>query len=122
MAAPSELFNWPSADAIYNYRRLYRIKNSLENIYFSSADLLLINKFIHNLKQSNGEWSKSGIQRIIRLSSECSRQFVALRNYKIKADVPLDEAFKDPYSKILLFILVFFLLLLLHQFAKFSLF
>jgi hypothetical protein len=62
--------------------------------------MLLINKFISNLKQSNGDWSKNGIQRIVRLSSECSEQFVSLRNYKIKADVPLDEAFKDPYSKI----------------------
>ena len=65
---------------------------------YSQKDTFLIQSFILNLKKLNGNWSKNGIQRIVRLRSECSQQFVSLRNQKIKANIPLDEAFEDPYS------------------------
>lgn len=63
----------------------------------------LIENFIINLKKLNGDWSNNGIQRVVRLDSLCSQKFVSLRSYKIKADVPMDEAFKDPYSNFFLF-------------------
>ena len=69
-----------------------------KNINYNQNDLAMVNHFIGLLKQANGDWSKHGIQRIIRLHSECSRNYVSIRNFKIKADVPIDEAFKDPYS------------------------
>jgi hypothetical protein len=69
-------------------------------IDYSRNDAILIDHFINVLKKNNGDWSKHGIQRIIRLNSECSHNYISLRNNGIRADVPIDEAFKDPYSKL----------------------
>lgn len=66
---------------------------------FSKSDLNLVETFIQHLKTLRGDWSKNGIQRLIRLNSECSSKYVSLRNLNIKADIPIYEAFKDPYSK-----------------------
>jgi hypothetical protein len=70
------------------------------SIEYNKNDLVYVNHFLTQLKRSNGDWSKHGVQRIIRLASECSNSYVSLRNFRIKADVPVDEAFKDPYSKL----------------------
>jgi hypothetical protein len=73
--------------------------NSAASIEYNKNDLVYVNHFLAQLKKSNGDWSKHGVQRIIRLASECSNSYLSLRNFRIKADVPIDEAFKDPYSK-----------------------
>lgn len=62
---------------------------------------MTINQFVSALKKSDGDWSKSGIQRLVRLNSVCSGGYVTLRNFLIRAEVPYVEAFKDPYSNIL---------------------
>ncbi len=69
---------------------------------YSKSDNLLVHTFIRTLKSMRGDWSKNGIQRLIRLNSECSNKYITLRNLNIKADIPIYEAFKDPYSNILL--------------------
>ena len=85
---------------------------NVNDIYFNPNDLELIEMFIKHLKHLNGDWSKHGLQRIIRLNSACSHNYVSLRNSRIKADVPIDETFKDPYSEysFLLFFVKFILL------------
>ena len=83
-------------------------KNVIINKYmpeYFQNDLYIIDNFVLHMKKLNGNWSKDGIQRIIRLKSECSQQYVSLRNYRIRANVPIDEAFYDPYSKLFYFIL-----------------
>ncbi|CAF0831203.1 unnamed protein product [Brachionus calyciflorus] len=70
------------------------------HIEYTRNDLYLITRFLNALKDLNGDWSKHGLQHIIRLNSECSQSYVSLRSFRIKADVPIDEAFKDPYTQI----------------------
>lgn len=60
----------------------------------------MITRFLNALKDLNGDWSRHGLQRFVRLNSECSQSYVSLRNFRIKADVPADEVFKDPYTLI----------------------
>jgi hypothetical protein len=80
------------------------ILNEWQNsIQFTQYDFNLINRFIFNLKEAQGEWASHGVQRIIRLNSDCSNHFVSLRRFKIRADIPLEEAFRDPYSKLKFF-------------------
>ena len=69
------------------------------SVLFSRNDNILVHNFLRNLKKLRGDWSHNGIQRLIRLNSECSHKYVSLRNSNIKADIPIYEAFKDPYSK-----------------------
>ena len=69
-------------------------------VYYSAQDLHLIEKFVDKLKELNGQFSSVGQQRIIRLSAACSKHYVSLRQTRIKADIPIDEAFRDPYSKL----------------------
>ena len=59
----------------------------------------MIETFVDKLKLLNGQFSSVGQQRIIRLNAACSKQYVSLRQTRIKADIPTDEAYKDPYSK-----------------------
>jgi hypothetical protein len=81
-----------------NLNNIPKINNSTHFVNFSPSDLTKIKQFVNHLKQNNGDWSKNGLQRIVRLNSECSRNYLSLRNFKVKADVPVDEAFKDPFS------------------------
>lgn len=67
---------------------------------YTRNDLFLITRFLNALKDLNGEWSRHGLQRMVRFNSECSQSYVSLRNFRIKADVPVDEVFKDPYALI----------------------
>lgn len=84
----------------FNYKNNQRdlIKINDNNLY-SKSDHLLVQTFIRTLKSLRGDWTKNGIQRLIRLNSECSNKYISLRNLNIKADIPIYEAFKDPYSK-----------------------
>ena len=68
-----------------------------QEISFNRQDLHLTEKFLKQLRESKGDWSKHGIQRIIRLYSECSDNYLSICNPKIREDVPVSEAF--PYSK-----------------------
>lgn len=67
-------------------------------IDYKSSDLTTINQFVSTLKQLDGDWSRHGLQRLVRLNSACSNSYVTLRNSHIKAEVPYEEAFNDPYS------------------------
>jgi len=69
------------------------------SLLFTRRDARLANRFVRSLKNFNGQWASHGVQRIIRLNNECSNSYVSLRNYRIMADVPVNEAFTDPYSK-----------------------
>ena len=68
-------------------------------IYYTTHDSHLIETFVDKLKELNGQFSTIGQQRIIRLNAACSKQYVSLRQTRIKADIPVDEAYKDPYSE-----------------------
>ncbi len=70
------------------------------SVLFTRRDASLAQRFVRSLKRYNGEWASHGIQRIIRLNNECSNSYVSLRNYRIMADVPVNEAFTDPYSNL----------------------
>jgi hypothetical protein len=70
-------------------------------IYYTTHESHLIEKFVQKLKELNGQFSTVGQQRIIRLNAACSKQYVSLRQTRIKADIPADEAYKDPYSEFL---------------------
>jgi hypothetical protein len=84
------------------------ILNEWQNaIQFTQYDFNLISRFIFNLKEAQGEWAPHGVQRIIRLNSECSSSFVSLRRFRIRADIPLEEAFRDPYSNLELISFIF---------------
>ena len=81
------------------------MRNKIQ-IEYTLHDMKLIDSFLINLKNLNGDWSKHGLQRIIRLNSECSNEYLSLRHSRIRADVPYDEAFRDPYSNFLLLLLI----------------
>lgn len=85
-----------------NDSRLYLVHSTAEANppQFSQRDSYLAESFALNMIKLNGDWSKNGIQRIVRLRSESSHNYLTLRNYKIRANVPLDEAFHDPYTLI----------------------
>ena len=79
----------------------------------------MITRFLNFLKDLNGDWSGHGLQRFVRLNSECSQSYVSLRNFRIKADVPVDEVFKDPYTLIETLIYRKFTMLKSKQLNKF---
>ena len=68
---------------------------------YSQREEYLIKNLVYHLKISNGDWSKNGLQRVVRIRSECSQHYVTLRNHKIKANIPFKEAFFDHNSKIM---------------------
>lgn len=90
----------------FNYKNNQRdlVIKLNDNSLYSKSDHLLVQTFIRTLKSLRGDWSKNGIQRLIRLNSECSNKYISLRNLNIKADIPIYEAFKDPYSKYIFYI------------------
>lgn len=81
---------------------VYSYINSREgmSVLFNRRDLNLAEKFARSLKKYNGDWAGHGIQRIIRLNSDCSNNYVSLRHFRIRADVPSNEAFNDPFTLI----------------------
>jgi len=90
---------------LLNAQRQEILNEWQDAIQFTQYDFNLISRFIYNLKEANGEWASHGVQRIIRLNSECSNSFVSLRRFRVRADIPLEEAFRDPYSKFISYIL-----------------
>lgn len=99
----NNLFIQTSYNTDKNYKTFklnkYReLSNQLDNLY-SKQDNLLVHSFVKTLKKLNGDWSRNGLQRVIRLNSECSNKYISLRSANIRADIPMSEAFKDPYSK-----------------------
>ena len=66
---------------------------------FNAQDLLLVEKLVETLKALDGDWSQNGLQRMVRLKSECTQEFVSLRSSGISADVPQEQVSSDPFSK-----------------------
>jgi len=85
-----------------NRQKKQFVKNSSSLIAnqpkFSKKDEYFIQNFVMKIKILNGDWSKNGIQRLVRIKSECSHKYITLRNNRIRANVPFEEAFFDQNS------------------------
>ena len=67
---------------------------------YTQRDLHFIDNFILNLKLTQGNWSQNGLQRIVRLKSSCSQQYVSLREgHQITADATSEKSLREPHSK-----------------------
>ncbi len=102
----SDLLSSGQQSAQFNFQAIKNTQTQTgldANIFYTPHDTKLIHNFLLELKRLNGEWSKVGIQRVIRLNAACTRNYVTLRKTVVKADIPLDEAFKDPYSALICF-------------------
>jgi hypothetical protein len=84
-----------------NFMRNYSTFLNANQPKYSQNEEYLIKNLVYHLKISNGDWSKNGLQRVVRIKSECSQHYVTLRSHKIKANIPFKEAFFDHNSKIM---------------------
>ena len=75
---------------------------------FTQKDLHTIESFLFTLQnQLGGNWSRNGLQRIVRLKSACSQRFVLMRSpmmtrhqKQVTADCADYQKYDYPYSEL----------------------
>jgi hypothetical protein len=96
---------------------------------FTYKDLNTIENFLSTLKtQLGGNWSRNGLQRIVRLKSACSQRFVLMRSSmmmmmtrhqkQVTADCADYQKYDYPYSEFQLYFHIKRSLEIIHETLK----